>query len=206
MRRRPRSSAPTTRSHRAVRVGRPSRRARRASTRARSSSAWPSSTTCPPGAVDGKDGYRTQQAVIAFQAWEGLGRDGVVGPVTTAALNAGEGAEAERPGAVEADRGLPGQGRRAADRPRQGSPRDSRLHRRARHGDSVRHLQHLPQGAAVLVGSLPGLAALRVLLQQRDRLPRVPRRAHVPRLSRLCPGAGARGARASTSSRSSGRP
>ena len=41
----------------------------------------------PPGAVDGKDGYRTQQAVIAFQSWEGLGRDGVVGPMTKAALN-----------------------------------------------------------------------------------------------------------------------
>ncbi len=41
----------------------------------------------PPAAVDGKDGYRTQQAVIAFQSWEGLGRDGVVGPMTTAALN-----------------------------------------------------------------------------------------------------------------------
>jgi murein L,D-transpeptidase YcbB/YkuD len=41
----------------------------------------------PPGAVDGKDGYRTQQAVIAFQSWEGLDRDGVVGPMTTAALN-----------------------------------------------------------------------------------------------------------------------
>ncbi len=40
----------------------------------------------PPGAVDGKDGYRTQQAVIAFQSWEGLDRDGVVGPATTAAL------------------------------------------------------------------------------------------------------------------------
>ncbi len=41
----------------------------------------------PTSAVDGKDGYRTQQAVTAFQAWEGLERDGVVGPMTTAALN-----------------------------------------------------------------------------------------------------------------------
>jgi lipoprotein-anchoring transpeptidase ErfK/SrfK len=40
----------------------------------------------PPGAVDGEAGYRTQQAVMAFQAWEGLDRDGVVGPATTAAL------------------------------------------------------------------------------------------------------------------------
>jgi len=40
----------------------------------------------PRSAVDGVEGYRTQQAVIAFQAWEGLGRDGVVGPLTRAAL------------------------------------------------------------------------------------------------------------------------
>ena len=40
----------------------------------------------PKSAVDGVNGYRTQQAVIAFQAWYGLGRDGVVGPLTTAAL------------------------------------------------------------------------------------------------------------------------
>jgi lipoprotein-anchoring transpeptidase ErfK/SrfK len=46
----------------------------------------------PPGAVDGLNGYRTQQAVIAFQAWEGLARDGIVGPQTQAAL-----ANAKRP-------------------------------------------------------------------------------------------------------------
>ena len=46
----------------------------------------------PKSAVDGVNGYRTQQAVIAFQAWSGLGRDGVVGPQTTAAL-----ASARRP-------------------------------------------------------------------------------------------------------------
>jgi lipoprotein-anchoring transpeptidase ErfK/SrfK len=40
----------------------------------------------PKGAVDGVNGYRTQQAVIAFQSWEGLERDGVVGPISRAAL------------------------------------------------------------------------------------------------------------------------
>ncbi|MEO7197744.1 MAG: peptidoglycan-binding protein [Solirubrobacterales bacterium] len=40
----------------------------------------------PKSAVDGIDGYRTQQAVIAFQSWRGLERDGVVGPATQAAL------------------------------------------------------------------------------------------------------------------------
>ncbi len=46
----------------------------------------------PRNAVDGVAGYQTQQAVIAFQAWNGLGRDGIVGPATTAAL-----ARAHRP-------------------------------------------------------------------------------------------------------------
>ncbi len=46
----------------------------------------------PKGAVDGADGYRTRQAVMAFQAWEGLDRDGVAGPITRAAL-----ADAKRP-------------------------------------------------------------------------------------------------------------
>ena len=40
----------------------------------------------PKRAVDGVSGYRTQQAVIAFQSWEGLQRDGIVGPITHAAL------------------------------------------------------------------------------------------------------------------------
>jgi lipoprotein-anchoring transpeptidase ErfK/SrfK len=46
----------------------------------------------PHKAVDGVAGYRTQQAVMAFQAWNGLERDGIVGPATTAAL-----ADAHRP-------------------------------------------------------------------------------------------------------------
>ena len=40
----------------------------------------------PKRAVDGVDGYRTTQAVIAFQSWRGLERDGIVGPQTKAAL------------------------------------------------------------------------------------------------------------------------
>lgn len=40
----------------------------------------------PKSAVDGVDGYRTQQAILAFQSWRGLDRDGVVGPATMAAL------------------------------------------------------------------------------------------------------------------------
>jgi peptidoglycan hydrolase-like protein with peptidoglycan-binding domain len=40
----------------------------------------------PAEAVDGRDGERTRFAVLAFQKWQGLGRDGVAGPVTRAAL------------------------------------------------------------------------------------------------------------------------
>lgn len=40
----------------------------------------------PKRAVDGVAGYRTTQAVIAFQSWRGLDRDGIVGPQTSAAL------------------------------------------------------------------------------------------------------------------------
>ncbi|CAB4878430.1 unannotated protein [freshwater metagenome] len=40
----------------------------------------------PASAVDGLAGYRTQQAIMAFQAWNGLDRDGVVGPATSAKL------------------------------------------------------------------------------------------------------------------------
>jgi L,D-transpeptidase catalytic domain/Putative peptidoglycan binding domain len=40
----------------------------------------------PDDAVTGKWDYRTMQAVIAFQAWSGLTRDGVVGPMTQAKL------------------------------------------------------------------------------------------------------------------------
>ena len=40
----------------------------------------------PQRGVDGVIGYQTQQAVMAFQSWEGLARDGVAGPQTKAAL------------------------------------------------------------------------------------------------------------------------
>lgn len=43
-------------------------------------------TYLPADAASGTFDYRTQQAVLAFQSWEGLGRDGVVGPQTAAKL------------------------------------------------------------------------------------------------------------------------
>jgi hypothetical protein len=42
----------------------------------------------PSGAVNGTADYRTQQALIAFQAWNGLARDGVAGTQTMARLGA----------------------------------------------------------------------------------------------------------------------
>ena len=40
----------------------------------------------PAEAVDGRAGEQTRFAVIAFQKWQGLGRDGIAGPATQAAL------------------------------------------------------------------------------------------------------------------------
>jgi hypothetical protein len=40
----------------------------------------------PAGAVDGVYGLRTWHAVVAFQGWQGLLRDGVAGPQTLRAL------------------------------------------------------------------------------------------------------------------------
>lgn len=43
-------------------------------------------TYLPADAATGAFDYRTQQAILAFQSWEGLGRDGIVGPQTAARL------------------------------------------------------------------------------------------------------------------------
>jgi lipoprotein-anchoring transpeptidase ErfK/SrfK len=40
----------------------------------------------PATAVTGRWDYRTAQALMAFQAWQGLARDGTIGPQTLAAL------------------------------------------------------------------------------------------------------------------------
>jgi peptidoglycan hydrolase-like protein with peptidoglycan-binding domain len=40
----------------------------------------------PPGAANGVFDYRTSQAVMAFQSWEGLQRDGIVGKQTASKL------------------------------------------------------------------------------------------------------------------------
>ena len=54
----------------------------------------------PRGSVDGVFGPHSQAAVIAFQKWEGLLRDGIPGPITQTAL-----ASAQRPTPVTRGRG-----------------------------------------------------------------------------------------------------
>lgn len=44
-------------------------------------------TYLPRGAVDGVFGMQTWHAVVAFQGWSGLSRDGIVGPRTSRALS-----------------------------------------------------------------------------------------------------------------------
>ena len=44
-------------------------------------------TYLPGDAVNGVYDDRTKQAILAFQSWQGLGRDGLAGPQTTAALS-----------------------------------------------------------------------------------------------------------------------
>jgi lipoprotein-anchoring transpeptidase ErfK/SrfK len=54
----------------------------------------------PPSGVDGVFGPQSRSAVIAFQKWEGLVRDGIPGPITQTAL-----ASARRPAPVTRGRG-----------------------------------------------------------------------------------------------------
>ena len=54
----------------------------------------------PRGSVDGVFGAQSRAAVIAFQKWEGLTRDGIPGPITQTAL-----ASARRPAPVTRGRG-----------------------------------------------------------------------------------------------------
>ena len=52
---------------------------------------WPRSSSCsvgagfPSGAVDGELGRADRRALRRFQAWAGLGADGLAGPATLAA-------------------------------------------------------------------------------------------------------------------------
>ena len=74
--------------------------------------------------------------MIAFQAWNGLERDGDRRPGDHRGAREGPPAAPGAQGPGAADRGLPRQGRRAADQEGQGrTGGDPRLQRRARHAD-----------------------------------------------------------------------
>ena len=150
----------------------------------------------PSDAVTGKFDYRTQQAVLAFQSWEGLARDGVVGPMTLARLKtAGRPVPIDKSAARHVEiyraRGVVllisgGRAVRAihtstgvgGDSPDLGTPPGRfRIYRKE---------------AALLVGAVQVLAAVRRLLGRRlgdARLSRHPRPARLPRV-RTAPAAG----------------
>ena len=81
------AAAPHRPEHRRARPPRPRR----------SSSASPTWASCPPTRSTAASAPRTTTGVIAFQKWARLGRDGVAGPATQAAL-----AAATRPAPVTA--------------------------------------------------------------------------------------------------------
>ena len=139
----------------------------------------------PPGAVDGLNGYRTQQAVIAFQSWEGLARDGIVGPHTQAALAK---AKTPKPGKTGASTRIEVYRSKGVAL----LVRDDKV-RRAVHVSAGAPSTPTPsgsysglsQGEELLVGPVPAVAALRLLLQRRNRLPRVRPGPDIPGISRM---------------------
>ena len=130
----------------------------------------------PTGGVDGCAGASTKAAVQAFQKANGLTPDGVVGAKTRAALKA--------PAIVE-----PVSTRKArhveVDLQRQllvvaAAGQVERIYSVSTGMQGLRHadrdVQDRPQGKALVVGPVQGLAAVRELLHQRRR--RVPRGHH----------------------------
>ena len=110
----------------------------------------------PASAVDGLFGYRTQQAVMAFQSWEGLGRDGIVGPATTAALStAGRPQPAPGRGPPRRIEVYRAKGVALLVRARADAARHPRVDRSGRQRDPDRALQGVPQGAAFVVRAVP---------------------------------------------------
>ena len=105
----------------------------------------------PAEAVDGKAGEQTRFAVIAFQKWQGLGRDGVAGPATQAALATAHAADAANVAAPEAaSRCCSTASSRSTSRTAPSSAR-SRLVGSEGIRDAGRPLQRLPQGSELLV-------------------------------------------------------
>ena len=146
----------------------------------------------PRGTANGLFGERTRQAVMAFQALEGLTVDGVVGTRTRARLPV-----AKRPVApagpvtgrrLEVDTARrPGPPPRGRERGRR--TRDPRLGRDDRDAHADRHLRDLRADAGLLVGAVPGLAAEGVVLRPGALDPRRRARADRGRHARVGPGA-----------------
>ena len=139
----------------------------------------------PRSGVDGQAGEQTRFAVMAFQKWARLDRDGIAGPRTRAALEKAKRPTPRTHGLRPPRRGPARPPARALHLRRPRRPHAARLHGRARLRHARRPLQRLPQGAQLVVGALPGLAAVGELLRRRRRLPRVARRAGRPGLPRL---------------------
>ena len=139
-----------------------------------------------PSEVDGRESQATFNAVMAFQKWEGLGRDGDVGPQTTAAL-----AKATRP--TPRTKGPAGARVEVLlDRQLTLFIVDNKVVRVAARGVGQARLRDadrlVPDRAQVhegLVGAVRGVAAVGELLRRRRRVPRVPRRAAVGGVARL---------------------
>ena len=161
----------------------------------------------PPRPWTARPESRRGSPCSAFQKWQGLGRDGVAGPATQAAL-----ATATRPTPTNA-----GPGNRFE------VLLDRQLTLYIENGTVVRTL-HVSSGqrtgfetpvgrysvfrkeAQLLVRPLQGLAALGELLRRRRRVPRVARRSRSAGLARLRPACHATTRSGSTTTRQTARP
>ena len=140
----------------------------------------------PSGAADGEPGPQTTNAVIAFQKWQGLPRDGRAGPATLAAL-----ASASRPAPITKG----GSGRRIEillDRQVALAIEDDRVVRTIAISSGAPATPTPPGSytvfgryAKLVVRAVPGLAPVVAAVRRRDRAARVPERARHGRLARV---------------------
>ena len=129
-----------------------------------------------PSGLTGTVDTQTSTAVLGFEKWANLPRDGVLGASTLDHARAGNAARAPVADARPPDRGAASPPARAPDR---GQPRRARRPHLVGVGreDADRVVPRLSQGALLVVGAVQGLAAVGELLHGRHRLPRVPGRS-----------------------------
>ena len=128
----------------------------------------------PASGVDGVAGEQTRFAVLGFQKWARIGRDGDRRPGHAARRSPARPRPTPRTsGQRAARRGAARPPARALHRGRARRADAARLHGRARLRDAGRPLHRVPQGAALVVRALQGVAAVGELLRRRRRLPRV---------------------------------